>query len=62
MEDQVVAVLNLGKEEAVLTTGVFALFFGEERSEVVQPLATAEQQIVVCWKSIFSSRRRLASQ
>ncbi|HEX8711459.1 MAG TPA: hypothetical protein VF730_06265, partial [Terracidiphilus sp.] len=30
MEDEVIAILDLGKEEAMLTTGLCALFFGEE--------------------------------
>jgi len=34
-----IAVLNLGKEEAMLTTGLFALALGEEGGESIQPLA-----------------------
>jgi hypothetical protein len=36
----------LGKEQTMLTTGVFPFPFSEEGSEAVQPLATADQQIV----------------
>jgi len=46
MENEVVAKLYLGKEQTMLTTGVFPLPFSEEGSEAVQPLATADQQIV----------------
>ena len=41
MEDEVVAILELGKEEAMLTTSVFALALGEEGGESIQPLAAA---------------------
>ena len=40
-EDEVVTILNLGKEEAMLTTSVFALTLGEEWGESIQPLAAA---------------------
>ncbi len=45
MEDQIVTVLYLSKEEAMLTMGLAALIFGEEGSEAIEPLATAGQQI-----------------
>jgi hypothetical protein len=45
-EDEVVAVLDLREEEAMLTTSLFPLFFPEEGSEAVQPLAAAGEQIV----------------
>ena len=45
MENEVVAILDLSKEEAMLATGLFAFLFGEEGSEGVQPLPAAEQQI-----------------
>src|SRR5271169_2695732 len=45
MENEVVAILDLGKEEAMLATGWFALLFGEEGSEAVEPLPATEQQI-----------------
>jgi hypothetical protein len=41
MEDEIVAILELGKEEAMLTTSVFALTLGEEWGESIQPLAAA---------------------
>jgi len=44
-EDEVVAILDLGKEEAMLTTGLFALALAEEGGKSIQPLAAAEQQI-----------------
>jgi len=43
-EDEVVTILNLGKEEAMLTTGLFALALAEEGGKSIQPLAAAEQQ------------------
>ena len=80
MENEIIAILNLSKEEAMLTMGLAALIFGEEGSEAIEPLATAGQQIaggqrigellkplgvratqegvVVCWKSMPSSRKR----
>src|SRR6266567_3071700 len=45
MENEIIAILNLSKEETMLTTGLFALFFREERSETIQPLPTADEQI-----------------
>src|SRR5271167_4955764 len=45
MENEVVAEFYLSKEEAMLTAGLFALLFGEEGSEAVEPFAAAEQQI-----------------
>lgn len=45
MEDEVIAILDLGKEEAMLTTGLFALSLGEEGGESIQPLAAAVQQV-----------------
>jgi len=41
MEDEVVAILELGEEEAMLTTRVFALALGEEGGESIQPFAAA---------------------
>jgi hypothetical protein len=41
MENQVVAKFYLGKEQTMLTNGVFPVPFREEGSEAVQPLATA---------------------
>jgi hypothetical protein len=46
MENEIIAILDLSKEQTMLTTGLFALLFREEGSEAVQPLATADQQIV----------------
>jgi len=45
MENEVVAILDLSKEEAMLATGLFALLFGEEGSEAVEPFAATKQQI-----------------
>src|ERR1700733_12051877 len=43
MENEIIAILDLGKEEAMLTAGLFALLFGKEGSETLQPLAGADQ-------------------
>jgi hypothetical protein len=40
-----VTILDLGKEEAMLTTGLFALTLGEEGGESIEPLASTLQQI-----------------
>ena len=45
MEDQVVAILHLSEEQAMLTTGLFPLPFGEKGSEAGQPLLAAGQKI-----------------
>jgi hypothetical protein len=45
MENEIIAILDLSKEETMLTTGLLALLLGEEWSEAVQPLATAGEQI-----------------
>ena len=42
-EDQVVAKLDLGKEESVLTAGLSSFLGGEEGSERCQPLLPAAQ-------------------
>jgi hypothetical protein len=44
-KDQVVAILHLSEEQAVLASGLFPLAFGEERSETGQPLLATGQQI-----------------
>jgi hypothetical protein len=46
MEDEVVAVLDLGKEEAVSAAGMGALLVGEERGEAGEPLLPAARQIL----------------
>jgi len=46
MENEIIAILDLSKEEAMLTAGLSALPFGKEGSEAVQPLAAADEQIV----------------
>ena len=46
MENEIIAILDLSKEEAMLTAGLFALLFRKEGSEAVQPLAAADEQIV----------------
>ena len=46
VEHEVVAVLDLGEEQPVLAAVVLTLGFGEERSEVSQPLLTAGQQVL----------------
>src|SRR5262249_39950000 len=45
MEDQVVAILNLGKEQAMAAAGVLPLPDGEERGEARQPLLPAAREI-----------------
>lgn len=45
MEDQVVAVLHLSEEQAMLASSLFAFLVGDERRERGQPLLTALQQI-----------------
>src|SRR6266566_7528671 len=45
MEDQVVAILDLGKEQPVLAAGVDVLLLGEEWSEAGQPLLPAARQV-----------------
>ena len=45
MEDEGVTILDLGKEEAMLTSGLFALTLGEEGGESIEPLASTLQQI-----------------
>jgi hypothetical protein len=46
MADEIIAILDLSKEEAMLTAGLFALLLGEKGSESVQPLAAADEQVV----------------
>lgn len=43
MENEIIAILDLSKEEAMLTAGLFALLFGKEGSEAIQPLAGADE-------------------
>ena len=45
VEDKVVAILDLGEEQSVLTARLPALGRGEERSEPTQPLVSASSQI-----------------
>ena len=45
MENEIIAILYLSKEETMLTTSLLALLFREEGSEAVQPLSTADQQM-----------------
>jgi len=42
-ENQIVAKLDLGKEESVLTAGLSSLLGGEERGESCQPLLPTAQ-------------------
>jgi hypothetical protein len=44
-KNQVVAILHLREEQAMLASGLFSLAFGEEGSETSQPLLAAGQQI-----------------
>ena len=44
-EDQIVAKLDLGKEEPVLATSLFAFLFGEKGSEGGQPFLTTLQDV-----------------
>ena len=43
LENEIIAILDLSKEEAMLTAGLFALLLGKEGSEAVPPLAGADQ-------------------
>jgi hypothetical protein len=45
MEDEVIAVLHLSEEQAMLAPGLSALLVGEERREGSQPLVGACQQV-----------------
>ena len=45
-EDEIVAVLDLREEQAVLAAGLFAFFLGEERRQIGQPLLSALDQVV----------------
>ena len=45
MEDEVVAILHLGEEQAVLTTNLLSFPVGNERSECSQPLLPTPQQV-----------------
>ena len=45
-KDQVVAVLDLREEQAVLTPRLFALSFGKERGEASQPFLTTVQKVL----------------
>ena len=44
-EDEIVAVLDLGEEQAVLAAGLFAFFLGEERRQIGQPLLSALDEV-----------------
>ena len=44
-EDQIVAKLDLGKEEPVLATSLFAFLFGEKGSEGGQPFLRTVQDV-----------------
>ena len=46
MEDEVVAILHLREEEAMLTTSMLPFLVGDERSERGQPLLAALQQVL----------------
>src|SRR6266851_4185406 len=46
MENEIIAILDLSKEEAMLTASLSAFLFRKEGSEAVQPLAAADEQIV----------------
>ena len=48
VEDQIVAVLDLGEEQPVLTAGFFAFPSAEKRREGRQPLLTACEQVLRC--------------
>jgi len=48
MEDEIVAILHLCKEQAMLTPGLLAFGFSKERCEIGQPLLAAGQQILGC--------------
>jgi hypothetical protein len=63
MENKIVAILDLSKEEAMLTTGLPPLFIAEEGSQAIEPSATTNQRSCAAresanswspWKSIFS--------
>ena len=45
VEDEGVTILDLGKEETMLTSGLFALTLGEEGGESIEPIASTLQQI-----------------
>ena len=46
LKDQVVTVLDLGEEDAVLTAGDVSLPLGEERCEIAQPFLAAGNQVI----------------
>src|ERR1700724_2374375 len=57
VKDQVVAVLDLREEQAVLTPRLFALSFGKERGEASQPFLTTFKRSSAVSELASSCRR-----